>query len=378
MAGGVAHDFNNILMAITGNAELMKTDIDGCPELMEYVDNILTAGARAASVIEQILVFSRRNEGNKTAVRMENIINEAVVLLRSSLPPTIRIRRELGTNNGFARGNPTQMHQVVVNLCTNAAKAMKDETGTIDIRLERVEIDSETKIRGPGKSIIPPELGPGSYLCMTVTDDGCGMKPDVLKRIFEPYFTTADVGKGSGLGLAVIYGIISNHGGAIVARSTPGGGSTFAVYLPVMRGSRDGDSAPSKSIPTGNERVLVVDDEKSITNIMQKLLTDLGYTVSAYNDGIGALEHYRREADNIDLIISDLTMPDMNGAVLVSNMLRIKPEVPVVLISGHGHKDLKRNALQLGARGFVTKPVSKAQLATSVREALDSSSSMVN
>jgi PAS domain S-box-containing protein len=365
LAGGIAHDFNNILAAIMGFSEIA---IDKTPEASparSHMERVLRAGLRGRDLVRQILTFSRQTEHEKQPLKLVGVVREALALLRASLPSTVDIRANLEGTLGFVLADPVQMQQVVMNLCTNAAHAMRHAGGTIAVDLAGFSLPS------PGNAP-DPTMGPGFYARLSVTDTGEGMAPDIQGHIFDPFFTTKAAGEGTGLGLSVVHGIVANHGGAITVSSQPGKGSTFTVYLPKFVEERSPGPADGVSaIPRGHERILFVDDEKDLAAMSNEILTNLGYRVTATTGSREALALFRLHPSRFDLVISDQTMPYMTGIELAREVLAIRPDMPVILCTGYSQLVDADKAREAGIKAFVMKPLTKREIARTIREALD-------
>jgi PAS domain S-box-containing protein len=363
LAGGIAHDFNNILSSILGYTELtLAVMSEEETQLSHYVNAILKAGERARDLVGQILTFSRQGEQIQAPVQVHLILKEALKLLRSSLPATIEIRQKIN-DAGSTMADPTQIHQVIMNLCTNAFHAMEATGGVLNVQLERIEM-SDTVL------LTTLSLAAGTYLKLTVGDTGVGMPQGVIDRIFDPYFTTKEKGKGTGLGLAVVHGIVKSHQGAIQVTSAPREGSTFEIYLPAST-VHDTPEAPIASpLPTGDERILLIDDEEEIVAIEQQMLERLGYQVEAYANSVKALKHFQENAAAYDLVITDLTMPGLTGDRLTEQLLKIRPDLPIILCTGFSEMMNEQKAEALGITKFLMKPVSMVDFAMAVRQVL--------
>ncbi|MBA4395533.1 MAG: hybrid sensor histidine kinase/response regulator, partial [Desulfobacca sp.] len=363
LAGGIAHDFNNILSAIIGYAGLMQlAEIPQDSPLGSYLEGIIRAGDRAKDLVSQILTFSQDNEKERRPVRLSFIIKEVIKFLRASLPSTIKIHQDLSKETSTILANATQMHQVLMNLCTNAAQAMREKGGSLDVELAEVVLDAE-------EATHHPELKVGPYVKLSVIDSGHGMSPEILERIFEPYFTTKAKGEGTGLGLAVTHGIIKNHDGAIYAKSELGKGSRFEVYLPVYEpGDFEVRLVAEEPLPQGNERVLFVDDEPTLLEIGKKILKRLGYQVEVRTGSLEALEVFRANPDDFDLVITDLTMPNMTGDRLAKELLAIRPGIPIILCTGFSQVVNQEKAKSMGIKEWVMKPLTVRNLAETVRK----------
>jgi signal transduction histidine kinase/ActR/RegA family two-component response regulator len=365
LAGGIAHDFNNILFPIVGYTELTMDEVPEDSVAHNNLEEILKAAHRAKDLVQQILTFSRQSGQERKPVKVQSIITEALKLLRASIPASIDIIHKIDDDCQPVMGDATQIHQVIMNLCTNAYHAMQDKGGTLKVNLSEVDVDYEETIEKIG-------MQPGKHLQLLVTDEGCGMDAAVLERIFEPYYTTKEQGKGTGLGLSVIHGIAKNHRGDITVASTPGKGTTFKVYLPIIE---DGDTAaefePSNGAAKGNERILLIDDEEQIVSMEQQMLENLGYEVTARTDSTEALKEFSEKPQNFDLVITDMTMPHMTGDALAQKLLNIKPDIPVILCTGFNEDITEEKALAMGIQKFVMKPVIKNDLASTIRTVLD-------
>lgn len=363
LAGGIAHDFNNILAAILGYSEMAKDDTPEFSPARHYIEEVVKAGCRAKDLISQILTFSRKSQNERTPVIINRIVDEALKMLRASLPATIEIRKDLSAELAVL-ADPTQIHQILINLCSNAAHAMEDKGGIIRVSLTLVEL-TEKDMEGD------PHLKPGRYAALSVSDTGTGITKDVLERIFDPYFTTKDVGKGSGMGLSVVHGIVKSNNGKIHVDSVMGKGSTFTVYLPSIEAEVDSEVHPSESIPTGHERILIVDDEEMISDITRQRLERLGYQAITSNNSKEALELFRSNKDGFDLVITDQTMPHMTGEHMARELMDIRPDIPIIITTGYSSQLNEKKAAQIGIKALLMKPVDKISLAKTVRKVLD-------
>jgi PAS domain S-box-containing protein len=364
LAGGIAHDFNNILSAIIGYAELSKMDIAQGSLIQNNLNEILKAGNRAKDLVNQILAFSRRSEPERKPVHIGQTVNEALKMLRASLPTTISIQASIHDDVGIIEADTTQVHQILMNLCTNAAHAMRDTGGILAVALSNAEIDELAASR-------QPDLIPSSYLKLSVTDTGSGMTEDVLQRIFEPYFTTKEKGVGTGMGLAVVHGIVKSYGGAVTVESAPGRGSTFNVYLPRIEKIAAPLDERLHVYPTGHERILCVDDEQVLVDVAKQMLEKLGYQVVTSTSSAEALKLFQAQPDGFDLVITDLTMPNLTGDRLAPELIKIRPDVPVILCSGYSEHLTGKHLRETGIRSFLMKPLLIGDLATTVRRILD-------
>ncbi len=364
LAGGIAHDFNNILSAIIGYTELALYGLDDTSPLRSKLQSVLEAGHRAKDLVQQILAFSRQSEDERKPVQVHLIVKEALKLLRASLPTTIEIRQQIDTKAGASMANPTHIHQVVMNLCTNAHHAMADTGGTLEVRLSAVELAGESLAAYP-------ELEPGPYLELVVKDTGHGMDQATLERIFEPYFTTKDKGVGTGLGLSVVHGIVKRHGGGIRVESSPGKGTAFHVLLPRLAPPREREAAEEETISRGHERILFVDDEAALAELGREMLQSLGYQAESRTDSLEALEAFRADPNRYDLVITDMTMPHLTGDRLATEIMAIRPGTPVILCTGFNEQMTEERAKALGIREFLYKPVVLEHLARKIRHVLD-------
>lgn len=365
LAGGIAHDFNNILFPLIGFADILQQDLPEESHLQDYVSEILTASLRARELVKQILTFSRQSRQEKTIVRVQSILNEVVRFSKAALPSTISLKTAIDKKCRPVFADPTQIHQVTMNLITNALHAMEEKGGELFINLDEINIDSS---RASDLSIRP-----GSYVRLTVSDTGCGIDPIIQDRIFDPYFTTKEEGKGTGIGLAVVHGIIKSHEGGIELKSSQGKGSSFLIYLPCVledRYERKIDAIP-KALG-GAERILVVDDEEAIARMVRQMLERLGYTVTVRTSSKEALQLFKDDPHRFDLIITDMTMPNMTGDRLSAEIKRISRDIPIIICTGFSEKIDAEKARLLGIEGFVFKPIVKNELAAQIRNILDS------
>ncbi|NOY58003.1 MAG: response regulator [Calditrichaeota bacterium] len=366
LAGGIAHDFNNILGAIIGYSELALDEMDENSESRKNLENVLTAGIRAKELVKQILAFSRMDKSEKKAIQISLFVKEALKLLRASLPSTIKIVEEIDAKSNYVLANPSHIHQVMLNLCTNAGHAMKEKGGLLRVSLSGVILDTEQAAQFQ-------LLKPGNYVKLQVSDTGQGIEPGILDRIFDPFFTTKDVGEGTGLGLAVTHGIVLRLGGNITVKTKVGEGTTFTVLLPQLEKGADEKPKTQESLPTGEEKILFVDDEEALVQIATKKLGSLGYHVVGETSSIKALEKFRTHPEQFDLIITDQTLPEMTGKEMAKTMLKIRPDLPVVLCTGYSDTVTKDEAKEIGIREFVLKPISLREMPKIVRRVLDGS-----
>jgi signal transduction histidine kinase/streptogramin lyase/ActR/RegA family two-component response regulator len=365
LAGGIAHDFNNILGVILGNAELVLDDLPEDTREYDNVENILKASKRASELVKQILAFSRQSKRERRAIDMITIANDALKLLRPSLPATIEIRRFIRAESAVILADATQMHQVIMNLCTNAAHAMREQGGILEIRLDNVYLDEEGVKNHH-------DIAPGPYVRLTVSDTGHGIPKVVMKRIFDPYFTTKDAGEGTGMGLAVIHGIVKSHSGDVSVYSKPGKGTAFHVFLPSFEGDESEVTKVStvETLPCGSEHILLVDDESDLTEVGMQILNRLGYRVTGKSDPIEAVRTFTQTPAEFDMVITDFTMPKMTGIQVAETIKDIAPHIPVILCSGF-HASIPEEKIKAYVDDFVMKPIVKSELAQVVRDVLN-------
>ena len=358
LAGGIAHDFNNMLAGILGSAELVREDLGPNHPSQEYVQSIMTAAHRARELVQQILSFSRRRESEKRVLPLQPIVGECIKLLRSTIPAMVKITHYIEPHCPPVLADPTQIHQVIMNICTNAWHALPETGGHMDFTLRSAEVDAAMAARHG-------QLRPGLYARLVVTDNGHGMDAATRERIFEPFFTTKPATKGSGLGLSVVHGIIKSHSGAILVESEPGRGTTFQIYLPAARlAARKESSQPAPAIPHGHgERILFVDDEPIVGRSTEELLKRLGYAVTRCGQSEEALARFRQAPQDFDLIITDWAMPGMSGTELVSAMKEVRPDIPMLLVSGFVGALVEETAKMMGIGEVLVKPVNPELLA---------------
>ncbi len=363
LAGGVAHDFNNILTAILGFAELSLLRASADPLLSSNLQEIIRAAERAARLIDQILTFSRQTEKHVASLQVSMIVKEVLKLLRASLPANIELIADIETT-AMVRADPTQIHQVVMNLCTNAYQALANDTGWIRVSLDTVEVDVR-------KGVELGNLSGGRYVRLRVEDNGRGIAPEYINRIFEPYFTTRKKDEGTGLGLSVVHGIVNDHGGAVTVDSTPGKGSCFSVYLPEVDAAVVEQEAREAHIATGQGRILVVDDEQQIVDYEVQVLEQAGYVTYGHTSSLQALEAFNELHGSLDLVITDMAMPDMTGLQLYDRIKRVAPDMPVLLCTGYSEHVTAESSREMGINGYLAKPFTAEQLAQEVKRVLD-------
>jgi len=370
LAGGIAHDFNNILGGIIGYAEIAKDDIaDGLP-VDSYFDDILNLSNRARDLTQQILTFSRKNVQESGPMMLQPVLKECLKMLRATLPKTIDLKQNINSNCRAIVANPVQMHQLIMNLCTNAADEMKDTGGDIEVTLDEIEIPEK-------KASYGCTINPGQYVSLRVRDTGNGIPEENIKRIFEPFFTTKEKGKGTGMGLSVVYGIVRSHDGAIAVDSAPEQGTVFSVLLPCADVALElAQEAPDpKLLPRGTERILFVDDEESIIEIAQRMLSHAGYEVTAVRNASQALALLKDDPGAYDIVITDQTMPKMTGFQLSQELLKIRPDIPIILCTGFSEIVSEETAKVAGVKEFLTKPFTREKIGETIRKVLDQNKS---
>ncbi|MCD4775965.1 MAG: PAS domain S-box protein [Candidatus Aegiribacteria sp.] len=364
LAGGIAHDFNNILTPIIGYTDMALSNLPSDNPVRTDLEEILNGANRAKDLVNQILTFSQQMEKEKEPLRLHLIVNEALKLMRPSIPATIEIKRNIDESCPVILADPIQMHEVVVNLCTNAYQAMEREGGVITIELKPAYVD---------KTIADsyPNLKQGKYIRLTVSDTGHGIIDDILGHIFEPFFTTKGYSKGSGMGLSIVHGIVQSHDGEIIVYSEPGKGTAFHIYLPVTEEAEKPVKVKDDSLHYGHEAILIVDDEEAVTRMLEKILRQLGYEVDAFNTPADALESFRKAENKYDIVLTDLTMPGMTGLDLAEEIRKLHSEIPIVLMTGYGlqnHEDIRRKNVSK----IVGKPIDIRELTSTIRDILRS------
>jgi PAS domain S-box-containing protein len=367
LAGGIAHDFNNILQSIFGYTEIASIHASQGKSPNDALDNILTASQRAKGLINQILSFSRQSEQEKQVVQINLIVKEVLKLIRASLPATVEIKGRNLNNDAVVEADPIQIHQVMMNLCSNAHHAMREGGGVLEVNLSDIEIDKEKAAQCGG-------IQEGPYIELMIKDTGHGIPREYMDRIFDPYFTSKEKGEGTGLGLAVVHGIISSHGGAITVESEIGRGTTFHVLFPKKNQDNVADKPSVANAPTrqeGTERILFIDDEPALIDIGKQILSSLGYRVTPSTSSDEALTIFKENPDDFDLVITDLTMPKMTGDLLAQEIMRMRPAIPVILFTGYSDLISRERFNALGIRDCLMKPLTRKDLAESIRRVLD-------
>ena len=364
LAGGIAHDFNNILFPMFGYLEMVLQDLPKGNPLRGQLVEVLNGAKRARDLVKQILAFSRQSDHDMKPMKVHLVLKEALQLIKSSLPSTIKITQNIQSDCGLVFADPTQIHQIVMNLCTNAYHAMEETGGKLTVNLKEVELTAE--------DLKDQTMVPGTHVCLTVADTGPGMEQSVIDRIFDPYFTTKEKGKGTGLGLAVVDGIVKSHGGHISVYSEPGKGTEFKVFLPVIKTKEEEHQVETDTpIQKGNERILLVDDQDMVAQMEKQMLERLGYHVTVRTSSTDALEAFRTQQDKFDVVITDMTMPNMTGDKLAAELIKIRPAIPVILCTGFSEMMSKEKTAALGIKGFLMKPVVMKDLSSIIRKVLD-------
>jgi CheY-like chemotaxis protein len=347
-------------------------DVPKDSQARKNLEEILKATNRAKELVQQILTFSRQSGQERKPLKVQYLIKEVSKLIRATIPSSIEIECDIDDACGPIKGDPTQIHQVIMNLCTNAYHAMQETGGKLDVSLKEIHISYEQSIERVGMKV-------GKHIELQVKDSGHGMEPQVMERIFEPYYTTKAQGKGTGLGLSVIHGIVKSHVGDITVSSLPGQGATFKVYLPIIDELEVKIETDEPAIAiNGKERILLIDDEEQIIDIEQQILERLGYHVTPKTDSQEALEEFAAQPDRFDLVITDMTMPKMTGDQLARRMMDIKPQIPVILCTGFNETISEEKALAMGIDKFVMKPIVKDELASTIRTVLDNRPALPN
>lgn len=364
LAGGIAHDFNNILSVIIGYTEIAKEESYQLPSCTSNLDEVLKAGARAKDLVRQILAFSRQSNTERVPLQPVTIVKEAVKMLRPSLPTTIQINLAIGTKVANILADPTQINQIIMNLCTNAFHAMEETGGSLDILLKEKYFSAEDLSKEPG-------IEAGYFVQLSVCDSGPGIAPQIRDKIFDPYFTTKEAGKGTGLGLSVVHGIVKSYGGMISLDSESGQGTAVHIYFPAITVDVIPQVDDTANIPIGSEHILFVDDEKLLVNLNKIMLEKLGYRVTTSTNSKEALQIFQEQNDQFDLIITDQTMPGLTGAELAREMLQLRSDIPIILCTGYSSVISEEQALNMGIRAFAYKPIRKIDLAKLIRKVLD-------
>ena len=366
LSGGIAHEFNNILGIIIGNTELAIDDVPEWNPAKDCLEEIRTASLRAKDVVRQIMSFSRKTPATRKPIQISTIIQESLKLMRATIPTNIEIRQEILCKDEMILANPTEINQILMNLCSNSVHAMEGETGCLKVRLETAALDDRSAAQYNG-------LTSGEYVKLTVKDNGAGIDPKLIGLIFDPYFTTKDVDKGLGMGLAVVYGIVKKHDGAIRVNSKVGKGTTVEVLFPITKETAQIEKAVSKDLPRGTERILFVDDEASLVKLVTQMLERQGYEVVGKTSSTEALKLFQEEPDKFDLVITDMAMPEMPGDRLAQELKRIRSTVPIIICTGYSDRMDEGKAMKSGIAAYTRKPLVKTDLVNTVRRVLDES-----
>jgi PAS domain S-box-containing protein len=366
LTGGIAHDFNNILSIIIGNCELALDDVPPWNPGHLFLREIQNAGLRGTDIVRQLLTFCRKTENSPKPMHLIPVFEDVLRFIRATIPTTIDIRHDMLAEEDIICSDPTIIYQVLMNLCSNASHAMEHTGGSIVIRMQNIFLDA-------GMPDIPPGLASGKYIQLMVTDTGPGIDPAIVNRIFDPYFTTKETGKGTGMGLAVVQGIVKSHNGAVAVTNRPGRGATFTVYLPLTDEPPEPQAWRPKVVELGDESILFVDDEKSIVDMCSEMLTRLGYRVETAMTPQAALDKFQSNPKQFDLVITDMTMPQMTGLQLTKRIKAVNPKMPVVLCTGFSAYITPENAEAMDIQGYLMKPIVKLDMAKTVRQVLDSS-----
>jgi len=380
LAGGIAHDLNNILFPISGLSEMLLDDIPPDSPERESIEQIHKSAQRGSELVKQILTFSRQSKPRKLPIRIQPILKEVLKLARAAIPMNIEISSHINTDCGLVSADPTQVHQIAMNLITNAYHAVEQSGGTINVELKETVTGSNTRKFHPAFGekdespfhAMPRYLLADRYACITVSDTGTGIDQTLIDKIFDPYFTTKEQGKGTGLGLSVVHGIVKEHGGDIRVNSEVGKGTAFHVYLPLLEDTGDNRAATAiRNYPKGCESILLVDDEEPIARMVQMILERLGYQITVRMSSPDALADFKANPHNFDLVISDMGMPILTGGQLARELISIKPGIPIILCTGFSDENDEQRAKAMGIKGFIMKPVATGDLATMVRKVLD-------
>ncbi|MCP4671142.1 MAG: response regulator [Desulfobacula sp.] len=366
LAGGIAHDFNNILFPIVGHVEMLLDDVPEKSPFQSGLNHIYTGALRARDLVKQILTFSRQESGELKLMKMQPMIKEALKLTRSTIPTTIDIKQDIQPDCGAINADPTQIHQIIMNIVTNAYHAMEENGGEMKINLKDIEFETP--------DLFNPDIKPGKYACLSIADTGKGMDNELVKKIFDPFFTTKEQDKGTGMGLSVVHGIVKNMNGAVKVYSEPDKGTEFHVYLPLAEAvkEQEQETAHEKTvIQGGTEHLLLVDDEKEIIEMEKDILERLGYKVTSHSSSIDALEAFRAAPDKFEMVITDMAMPNMSGDKLSVEINKIRPGIPVLLCTGFSKTMSEEKATSLGINGFLLKPIVMKDLSHKIREILD-------
>jgi signal transduction histidine kinase/DNA-binding response OmpR family regulator len=362
LAGGIAHDFNNILFAIMGNTQIALYSLPEDTSIKRLLNEVMNAIGRAKEMVQQILAFSRQYEAEKKSVNVQFIVKEVLKLLKTSIPSTITIRHHIDTNAGQILADPSQIHQIIMNLATNAYHAMEKNGGILEVNLSQVELTAD-------EFIIDPDIQVGQYVKLTISDTGHGISKDIIGKIFDPYFTTKEVGKGSGLGLSLVHGIVKNHRGTITIDSQEGKGSVFTILLPIIEKTVADQSETTGELLLGKETILFVDDDETIAKMMKQMMKRIGYQIEICTSSVEALELFQTKSDQFDIVITDMTMPQMTGDILAEKLRKIRNDIPIIICTGHSALIDEEKSRKMGML-YIMKPITMVSLAKTIREAL--------
>jgi CheY-like chemotaxis protein len=356
LAGGIAHDFNNILGAILGYGELAQKATAEDSSVRRYLDNVMHAGGRAKALVERILAFSRSGVGERGPINVQAVIEETLELLAASLPRGVRLEKRLEAGDAAIVGDATQLHQVAMNLCTNALQAMQDG-GVLEVALDRANVAQSRRLSHG-------DLAAAAYVRLCVSDTGGGIPPGVLERMFDPFFTTKGVGEGTGLGLSLVHGIVADLGGAIDVRTTVGRGTTFTIWLPIGGEVAAPSAERATELPHGDgQTVMIVDDEKPLVALAEEILAELGYEPIGFSSSAAALAAFREAPQRFDIVLTDETMPELVGTALAREIRLLRPDIPIVLMSGYSGTSLHERARAIGIREVLRKPLQSKDIA---------------
>ena len=359
LTSGIAHDFNNILASIIGFTELAQGRAVKGNDQEHLLRRVMEAGLRGREIVKQLLTYSRKGEQQKVPLQLGSLVKETMNLLRASTPSTINIRVKVENKSGFILADPSQIQQVLMNLCANAAHAMREHGGTLDVEIGGYSLSASDEMR------------PGPYLRLVIRDTGVGMTADIRDKVFDPFFTTKEKGEGTGLGLSIVHGIVKQHDGHITVDSEPGKGSTFTVCFPMIAERPKASTPGEGTIPTGRERILFIDDEEALAEMGQEILSELGYQVESKTSSREALAILRLDPSRFDLVVTDQTMPEMTGVELTREILAIRPDMPIIMCTGYSQLVDADKARGAGIRAFAMKPLTKGEIAKTIRNVLD-------
>jgi PAS domain S-box-containing protein len=364
LAGGIAHDFNNIMAIIVGNIELALDDVPKWNSAYSSLEEIKKASLRAKNIVKQLLSFSRKTDQEMQPIQIALVIEDALKFLRSTIPTTINIHPNILTTDEMILADLTQINQIIMNLCINASHAMEQTGGDLNVIVAKMVLDDKSARDYPG-------LKSGDHVKIIISDTGPGIDPEIIDQIFDPYFTTKEVGKGSGMGLAVVHGIVKSHRGAIVVESSQGKGTIFIILFPLIKEKQMVDTKATMDIPRGNETILFVDDEISIIKMVQRMFERLGYKVETATTPEEALDRFSLNPDHFDLVITDMTMPQMTGVKLSEKLKDIREDIPIIVCTGHSNLVDEEKAKEMGLAAYVMKPIDMQKTAQTIRKILD-------